>query len=231
MSEKSKKILSSIFVAVCGALTVLNAVIDFCFDGDSTVFKYCGIILCVVFAASACIKDGKSSIIVLCGLIFTCAADYFLLVKNDRYEIGVAAFIVAQIFYFIKIKVDKNGAKKGVFISLAVRVAVSCALIIVAAVTGIGEPLVYLVAVYAVNFAANIIEAYSAFSVGVKNRVFAIGLSLFALCDICVLLFNLGAFIHVGYDEQTAIFFVKLSWVFYLPSQCLISLSSRLKNR
>ena len=61
---------------------------------------------------------------------------------------------------------------------------------------------------------------------GIKMKVFAVGLTLFVCCDICVLLYNLGSFVSVGYGEQTAEFFVKLSWIFYLPSQCLIALSS-----
>lgn len=218
-----KKAVNISFVAICAVLTVINAYIDFSLDGDGTPTKYAGMLICFAFAAYACFFGGKDSIIVLSALFFTIIADYFLLVKNENYEWGLAAFIAAQTAYFIRLFCRK-GARRALW--GAARIILAAATCIAVAAAKINDALVYLVAVYASLFLVNIIESYSFFGGDVKNKLFAIGLTLFACCDVCVLLFNLGSFVNVGYSEKTAEFFVKLSWIFYLPSQCLVALSS-----
>lgn len=218
-----KKAVDVSFFVCCAALTAVNAFIDFYADGDSTATKYVGMLLCLIFAVYECFFGGKDSLIVLFAIFFTIIADYFLLVKNDFYEWGVAAFIVAQTAYFIRLIFWQNKRR---LLWTAARIIIAAAACIAVAAAQINQTLIYLVAVYASLFLINVIESYTLFCGGIKMKVFAVGLTLFVCCDICVLLYNLGSFVSVGYGEQTAEFFVKLSWIFYLPSQCLIALSS-----
>ena len=220
-----KKAVNICFVVCCAVFTVVNAFIDFYADGDSTATKYAGMLVCLLVAVYACFFGRKDSIIVLFAIIFTIIADYFLLVENDFYEWGLAAFIVAQTAYFIRLRFWQN---KNHLLWTAARIIIAAAACIAVAAAKFNEVLIYLVAVYASLFLANIIESYSLFGGNAKRKIFALGLTLFACCDIFVLLFNLGSFVSVGYSEQTAEFFVKLSWIFYLPSQCLVVLSSAL---
>ena len=61
---------------------------------DSTYIKYAGIILCLIYAIY---NKKKNRTIAMC---FTLIADFFLLILNDHYEIGLISFIIVQLTYF-----------------------------------------------------------------------------------------------------------------------------------
>lgn len=169
---------------------------------DSTYIKYAGIILCLIYAIY---NKKKNRTIAMC---FTLIADFFLLILNDHYEIGLISFIIVQLTYFYFL----GNIDKGYFnMFLLVRgfVLIIGTLIIMLFI----KPalLVELVLIYFSNLVLNAIQAYLC-----GQKLFAIGLVLFICCDICVGLHNINA----AYSLATF-----LMWVFYLPSQVLIVLS------
>lgn len=221
--KKTEKTIIYIFISALVVIYSAVLISDFVLDEEWTVVKYVGILSCVAFAAYSVGRGKSGALTVLLGLTFTAFADYFLLVEDNLYEVGVSSFIVAQLLYLILIMREKG---KISVVSVSVRVALFAVFSVVIIFLEVGEPLLFLVAAYASIFAVNAVEAVTLAKSGVKRSLFAIGLALFVCCDVCVLLFNLGAFVDVGYGYDVAVNFVKLSWTFYLPSQVLISLST-----
>ena len=175
-----------------------------CFDiftYQKTIYiKYLGIVLCFAY----CLINNKG--ILKLSSLFTLVADYFLLVIDDYYEIGVSVFIIVQIFFCIYLsKIDKvNFIKFLLFRFLILIVA------IILFINNVLHLLYALVLVYFSNLIISFIE-----SLFTTNKLLKIGLLLFICCDICVGLFNL----RIAYD-----FASMFMWIFYLPSQVLIVL-------
>lgn len=81
-----------------------------------------------------------------------------------------------------------------------------------------------LAAIYATLFAANIfVNTYKNRRPKVNYYLVAAGLLLFALCDVNVLLFNLPRYASASYEFSGA---YALIWLFYLPAQALLAVSS-----
>ena len=82
------------------------------------------------------------------------------------------------------------------------------------------ESLIVLGGIYALLFIANIAVSIAFFK---KNKTIVLaGLVLFALCDVNVLILNLPQFgVNIGFPWTFT-----LIWVFYLPSQLLLSVSA-----
>lgn len=160
-----------------------------------TGLKYAGILLCVLYAFCAHVSRR-----VTLALMLTAAADLFLLVLGRYLEWGVLLFIGVQTLYARQIARDTKG-------TLALRVVLVLAFWCVLWGLDMTEPLYLLVGIYFPQLVCNAILAYR------KDKLFALGLTLFIACDISVGLWNL---IGIG---GTAM------WAFYLPSQVLIALS------
>ena len=150
-------------------------------------------------------------------------ADYFLVLKDDAQLEGVIAFIAVQLCYFAYLFVREERRKVRVANALA-RVLLSLVLVI-ACYLVIGEStdaLSIVSVVYYANLVANIIFA---FTLGKEARLFAVGLVLFAMCDLCIGLDVL--FDSYLKSSDLDIFYGRyfnLPWVFYQPSQTLIAL-------
>ena len=222
-SDRHNSIIFYVFLAAGACLSIVISLTDFLSETDTTNLKYFGIILCACFAAYSTSCGKKYAITVLCALIFTLISDYFLLVKDDNYELGVCSFIVAQSLYFARIYLEK---KKFPTVSLSIRLLVFTVGIVIIYVSGLAEFLTIAAVLYACMLTGNVIESYTDIKLGVYRILFAVGLTLFACCDICVMLYNLNSFIDVSISQKTLNTIVNSAWVFYLPSQILISLSS-----
>ena len=156
--------------------------------------------------------DGRLVTMALC---FTAGADWFLLVRNDHYLLGVALFSVVQLLYALRLFRLRGG--RLCFGGLTLRLAALAA----GGLVGRQDPVTGLAAFYFANLAVNTAEAFALRPFGRIERRFAFGLLLFVGCDLCVGGWNLNlfpAFTRVG------------MWLFYLPSQVLIVLSQRLKG-
>lgn len=189
---------------------------------DSTAIKYFGIVLCFLYSLTN-IGEGKNSLFLCLALLFTLVADWFLLVKNNNYVFGVCSFIVAQIIYCVRL-IDDNVKIKRI---IAIRIPLIIVLLIALYFFKLLDTLTFLVVIYFVDLLCNTIDGYSLFGKSVENKLFAIGMTLFVLCDISVGLNNLSSYVDISSIRGLVKIANFAMWVFYLPSQTLIALSSK----
>lgn len=216
MAEKVKRIIFIIVEAVIYAAFVFAD-----FSGkESTQIKYCGIALCFIYAVLSC-RNGKDYVFLCVAFVFTLVADWFLLVKNSDYVFGVAAFIVAQTVYLLRLISFGVNVKR----TIIVRLVVTISAISVLFVADLADWLTVLVAIYFVALVTNCVDSYTLFKYGAKNKLFAIGLTLFILCDVSVGLNNFSSYFNVSAINRLIKAATYLMWIFYLPSQVLIALS------
>lgn len=172
-----------------------------CFDctGTSVFVKYASILLCLFLSLSALqTLDGRLTAL---ALLLTAAADWLLLVKNQRYLLGVLLFCMVQLLYALRL----------FFLRGRIYYPLLWVRLLPLLLFRETVPLLAAAGFYFVNLCCNAIEAWW------LRRLFAVGLTLFIACDICVGGWNLGIaapFTSVG------------MWLFYLPSQVCIALSS-----
>lgn len=179
----------------------------------STPVKYGGILLCLLFCFGGDWRVGAA-------LALTALADLFLLVLNREYLVGVAAFCGVQALYLWRIRCA-GGWRKLWCITVRGALALGC----LAAVWEAGalSPLTALAALYFSQLLCNAVESWSLCRK--KYWPFALGLTLFVLCDICVALHNLPGL--TGLPRSGIIVFANFAmWLFYLPSQVLLALSA-----
>ena len=160
-------------------------------------------------------------------MVFTAISDLFILVLDDYFEIGLATFIVAHSLYVYRLY---YGRVKRIWITIAVRAVVAAVLIgICCGLYGL-ELLIVEAGIYIVLLFGNCVESLIMCNRGLKNVLFAIGLMLFLGCDICVGLKH-GSMVGVQLSEKVYDFVVYMIWVFYLPSQVLITCALLQKGR
>lgn len=186
--------------------------------GLSNALRYAGIVSCAVIAIFAHRRafDKKDGNLLIGALLLTVLADTFLLFTS-WHILGVSIFCLVHLVYIYRYRA---------------RFFKHCCILtlIVFALCSIGYFLsvehMLLLGIIALLYAALFLTStYSVFttkSLPKKNKLLACGgMVLFILCDINVVLYNTlpaGMWIY----ELSAF----LIWVFYLPSQLLISLSS-----
>ncbi len=201
------------FLTAEAALYVLFMTMDLIGRGFSTVpLKYAGILICLLLAFWYALHGGDK--LVPFALLFTAAADSFLLVLDRFYALGIFIFLFAQATYLIRLRLKTGRA----WISLRLGVPLLIALVFYW--LDLLSPLNLLVALY---FSQLLINTFLAWSLpGRRWRLFALGLSLFVLCDLCVGIHNT----YGMFPSQLYHFSSYGMWLFYLPSQVLITLSA-----
>ena len=206
------------FVGIETALYAAFLAMDLTGAGPSTVpVKYAGILLCVCVALYAALRGGDR--LALPALALTALADWFLLVRNDRYAVGVAVFLCVQTVYYLRLR--RLGAGSGWPLRAALALLAGAGLYAL----NLASPLNLLAGLYFSQLLSNTLLAWS---VKVKGKgkgkgltLFALGLTLFVGCDLCVGLTNSGLL------PPEVLRFVSVGmWLFYLPSQVLIALSA-----
>ena len=204
--------LTSTFLSVEGVVYAAFLILDLTGQGGQTVsIKYAGILLCLAFALT-----GGDRLVPL-ALALTAGADWFLLVRNDHYALGVALFLCVQGVYFVRLR--RAGAPAAY--PLRSGLALGAGLAVCAAGMAVGQaaPLNLLAALYFSQLLSNTVLAWRL--KGRRWRRFALGLTLFAGCDVCVGLFNALPAASPLYPAASV-----GMWLFYLPSQVLIALSA-----
>ena len=174
---------------------------------DTTWLKYSAILLLMI-AGLLCADLWKGRT-VASALVFTAAADLFLLVLDKSYAVGIALFCVVQLLYAVRL-----GGLRSFCFGIPVVLIPFCLL----SVHGIVDSLA---AGYIALFAVNLIHAgilFNRFRDPPHKRFFT-GLVLFFACDLCVGLFQAASgpiweFARIG------------MWAFYLPGQMLILASA-----
>lgn len=220
MAEDRFSGLAAAFLAVEGLLYVSFLNQDLAgYGGDTVPVKYAGVLLCLAFSLLCAARGGDR--LVPIALALTAGADWFLLVRNDHYALGVALFLCVQGVYFLRLR--RAGAPSLWPVRAGFAPLAGLAVCALAWRTGLFSPANLLVgllaALYFPQLLSNAIAAWT--RKGKRWRRFALGLTLFVGCDVCVGLFN--AQIH-----NLVLYFLSGvgMWLFYLPSQVLIALSA-----
>ncbi len=195
------------FLAAEGALYLAFLALDL-FDlwGGTLWLKYTGVLLCLLFS----LLWGHPRL--SAALLFTAGADWFLLVLEDHLLWGVALFCVVQILYALHL--HRLGSPIAPLLRMAVAAAMLLLLIFLDTVTLLN----ILALLYFSQLLSNAVAAWRL----PGARLFALGLSLFVCCDLCV-----G--IRFAFPLSPAVYpVISLGmWFFYLPSQVLIALSGK----
>ena len=199
--------------------------------------KFSGIVMCFVYVLLESLlhrDNNKDRSAVLTALLFTVCADICLLLA-DYYEWGVAFFILVQVWYLYRLWGAGAAASiKGILVFrcilfLAAMAALLCMKIPV-------DRLLLITVFYFINIVHNTLLAVKWFrSTGDaldedhnrKALFFVSGMILFVLCDINVGIYNCGGYLSgQGAVYEAVMSFASVGmWLFYLPSQVLISLS------
>lgn len=179
--------------------------------------KYLSIVLCLIFALTGLHRGYSRPVTV--ALAFTLLADAFLLVLDRYYLLGVLSFCVTQGLYFYRICRAKDSRLS---VRIFIRLLVALGALFLLAILGALEPLTAVTALYFTQLAANAVESLT---LGRRYVLFAVGLFLFVCCDLCVGLYQLFPLLSIGGPFGGMV--VVGMWLFYLPSQVLITLSGQ----
>lgn len=223
---RNKKALLAATLPFLLAEIILGVLLQVSSGRASEIIEYSAIILaclfCVLFA-----ERSLSYIFTQCALIFTVFADYFLVYSEEMQQLPAMLFFsVTQICYFLRLYFednDENRRKRHIICRISLSLAI---IVITAAVLGKNCDALALVSMfYYANLILNAIFACIEFK---KNPIFATGLILFILCDTVIGLSMIDSYLPLSPDA----FIYKiihpgfnLAWVFYLPSQTLLSIS------
>lgn len=187
---------------------------------SSTVWKFSVVVLALLYVGAEFLLTKRGDklfcrrLFLLFAMGLTLVSDVFLLVLDAHYVIGVCTFFFAQLFHALEIPRNQKRA----LISFSLRLGVTAIALMILGFTGSLDLLSAAVAFYAPELLFNLVEHL----VGVfqnrgeertRSAILAVGFFLFFLCDLCVGLSN------VGFSGASI-------WIFYAPSQALISISS-----
>ena len=208
MGRRATPALLSSFLSVEGALYAMFLVLDLVGQGSRAVpLKYGGVLLCLAFSLL-----GTDRLVPL-ALALTAGADWFLLVRNDHYALGIALFLCVQAVYALRLCAGGAGS------AFVLRAALALGAGLGAWAAGLTALVELLAALYFSQLLSNALLAWTLR--GERRRAFALGLTLFVGCDVCVGLFNA----RIG--GLALYYFAAVGmWLFYLPSQVLIALST-----
>ncbi len=207
-----KKQIMTGFVILESCLYVLFMAMDLMgYNAQTIALKYAGVLLCVLFAVLCAVRGYEARI--PAALSFTAAADFFLLVIDRYYLVGILFFLVVQTLYLTYLR-QRTGK-----MWLPFRLACMALVAVVVCVTDLRSALNLLAGIYFTLLVGNMILAWA--HEEKVPRLFAAGLTLFICCDLCVGGHALSYLIPAGLYEFTRIGM----WMFYLPSQVLLALS------
>ena len=185
----------------------------------STVLKYTALLLCLLFSLrSFGTEDGR--LVSLC-LLLTALADWFLLVIDRYYIVGLLLFCLVQFLYALRI-CRLHPDSEPLFI--VPRLLLSGAALLVLFFSDLLTPLTALVSLYFPQLICNAAESRF-LPHSMRTTLFSAGLFFFLGCDICVGIYNSPA--YLPWFSADAVHLAQFAmWGFYLPSQVFIVLSA-----
>ena len=181
-------------------------------DGENIV-KFIAISLVGLFGLRA--GKQKDNVVVTIALLFTMLADVFLILIGN-FVAGVCVFICVQTCYTVRFSFMSGKPLVGELLKRLLP-----GLILGSIATFFLGINVGIVVAYACSFAVNFVHGFELHILkpSARHLRFAIGLFLFACCDICVGIHNLKP----GFMTEQMIRNAEvMTWIFYLPSQLLI---------
>lgn len=221
--KKFDRILIALFLAAEGVLYyfILTA------GGKTLVIsEYASIVLCFLYALA---YIGKKNWLIQAGLLCTLGADLFLVVCSPLRQLpGMVCFLCAQGMYALWLH-RNGGSKPQLWIRLAMTgIAVLATLLVLRKNT---DALALVSLCYYAGLIVNLAVSFIRFS---ERRLLSVGFVLFLLCDTVIGL-QMANGVYFPIPEGSVIdkilsLNINLAWLFYLPSQVLIALSSRKRS-
>ena len=208
-----KRISSWILLIVEAVLFCTFVTMDIMNLEAENIIKYIAISLIGIFGLRA--GKQKDNIVVTIALLFTMLADVFLILVGN-FIAGVAVFICVQTCYTVRFSFMSGKPLVGELLKRLLP-----GLILGGLTTYFISIDVGIVVAYACSFAVNFVHGFELHILKPSPRHlrFAIGLFLFACCDICVGIHNLKPDFMTEQMIRNA---EVMTWIFYLPSQLLI---------
>ena len=193
----------------------------------SDKIKFICIILCFFLALLSKSNpiDSHNVRLLQYGLLLTVIADFFLLIVDSYYPIGVAIFTLAQIIYTIRYDPEnKVNIIKSYILAFIILLFIY---FIVKAFLNV-DLIVFISICYGVSLITNVYKSIVIFRKKLypnpNAAMVALGMVLFLLCDINVAMYNILEHVHKTGGIIYRIASVSM-WLYYLPSQVLLALS------
>jgi hypothetical protein len=228
--EKAKNIIAPSFVFVMTALWIIIV-----FISSNRYIAYAGVVACFAFSLLFINRTNLVLVQVL-AFAFTVIADFFLiLLEGEHKTIAMLSFLIAQGFYALKtLLYAKSKREKRVQLILRLALSIVGGALVFIVLKSQAQALFVISVVYYVNLILSVIFSYMHFKGGKNQKLTAIGLSLFSLCDITIGfdflidIFSLGASSLIYKIVSLPI---NLVHFFYYPSQTLLAVSVLTKNK
>lgn len=185
------------------------------------------VLLCFVFALVHQSKDNRFIVI---GLAFTVAADTCLVLCQPQQRLlGMLFFLIVQCFYAFHLQSKRQSFR---FLMIRLGLVMTGELIALWVLGNKADALALISLAYYANMVSSIIEGSAQFS---RNKLLPIGLVLFLLCDTVIGL-QVAAENYLAITADSLLHQLlypgfNLAWLFYLPSQVLITLSITTHHR
>ncbi len=233
--NKLEKFLMTLYLIVSILIYIVIIVLDILENYHlSFSFKFNAVIINALYALFVLLYSYKlNNLMVLfnfLGLLLTIGSDYFLGYRSDSESgiiMGLFIFILVQILYFIRIFIYLNKKEKKLYLMLTIFIRLFVIFIKTILVRNLFDSIYYnpiyiLAVVYFLLIIMNFVDnMYISIKFDRRYLLLALGFLLFIFCDI-----NVGLNFLVNHRY---IYF--LIYLFYIPSQILIALSSNLENK
>ena len=187
------------------------------------VIKFAVIVICFMLSLSALInKDfvlpGRDGILLVLAMAATVLADFFLVIVHG-YVVGVTVFWFAHVFYALRF----GGKRVLWFMPLTLVPAVI--FFFFERDLLLSSSLIY-AGLFVISYGSMLHAVKSKKYPAPNNVLIFVGMTCFVFCDIFVALFNIG---RVGVQGAAALsnFAVDAIWLFYVPAQICLALSSK----
>ena len=178
---------------------------------ESRYLKYASIMLCFLLATGLYYHstDKRDSKYVVLALIFTLAADLFLLFTQRKIT-GVFFFCLMQLTYLKRYNIR--------FFKVGIGFAVIAIFI---HFLSLFQPLYVIAGLYAFLIVTCFLATFHAKLPKFNLQCARVGMALFILCDIHVALYN-----QLSMSSDYFRFVTVAMWLFYLPAQFLLAISA-----
>ena len=222
------KYKSNTFIIIFSIIELLLCVLVQITNGTTNiVVSYTSVVIAFIFSLLY-FKTDKFYLLTLIGLLCTVFADLFLVVIEPIKQIPAMLFFsITQICYFIRIYLKQDNKKERT-IHVIIRI-ITVLICIIATIIVLKDKIDFLSLIslfYYANLLVNTIFAFVYFN---NNKLFAIGLLCFTLCDLFIG-FSILDQSYISIKDNSILQFLcnpgfNIAWLFYVPSQTLISLS------
>lgn len=218
----------SLFLFLTIELVLYVAILFLRVGLPSGFLHYLSIVVCFVYLLIH-FKQNRDYTVVFIGMFFTVIADFFLTLLGTEQILGTFFFFLAQMMYMLRLHYLQ---KKMLFKPLIPYIITFILLFVFVGIVMLHQIDLLLVISF-LYYSFLLVNLGSAFMKRKEFPLFFIGLLFYLACDTLVGLsmsFPYLTFVEGGIIDSIIHFPLNLIWMFYLPSQVLITLSALRKS-